>query len=123
MIAHTNRGKKGLDNVRNCEHYVSMKRSQQRTGGLSLHITHEIKTQLTQNNTTITALSHQTGLRRPLLSQRLNNHSPLTLAELDKIAQALGTSPTVIIANAEQRRNAFASSELVDDSRSPSTAQ
>lgn len=71
----------------------------------------------------ITALSHQTGLRRPLLSQRLNNHSPLTLAELDKIAQALGTSPTVIIANAEQRRNAFASSELVDDSRSPSTAQ
>lgn len=100
-----------------------MKRSQQRTGGLSLHITHEIKTQLTQNNTTITALSHQTGLRRPLLSQRLNNHSPLTLAELDKIAQALGTSPTVIIANAEQRRNAFASSELVDDSRSPSAAQ
>ena len=97
-----------------------MTRSQQRTGGLSLHITHEIKT---QNNTTITALSHQTGLRRPLLSQRLNNHSPLTLAELDKIAQALGTSPTVIIANAEQRRNAFASSELVDDSQSPSTAQ
>lgn len=102
-----------------------MTRSQQRTGtgGLSLHITHEIKTQLTQTHTTITALSHQTGLRRPLLSQRLNNHSPLTLAELDKIAQALGTSPTVIIANAEQRRNAFASSELVDDSRSPSIAQ
>ena len=62
----------------------------------------EIRAEMARRSVTGVALAEATGLKRPYLSQRLNEHADLRVGELRKIGAALGIAASTLLKRAEQ---------------------
>lgn len=68
----------------------------------------EIRAEMARRSVTGVALAEATGLKRPYLSQRLNEHADLRVGELRKIGAALGIAASTLLKRAEQAEAASA---------------
>lgn len=57
----------------------------------------EVRAELARQRRTQQWLSDQTGIGRPSLNKRLNGTRPFTVAELNKVAQALGVQVVTLL--------------------------
>lgn len=62
----------------------------------------EIRAEMARRSITGVALAEATGLKRPYLSQRLNEHADLRVDELRRIGAAIGVAASTILKRVEQ---------------------
>lgn len=98
-----------------------MTRSHKRTP-LAPLLAAEVRADLARGRVGIASVATRIGMRRATLSQRLNGHSPFTLAELDAVASVLGTTASELIARAETVREADEAAADAAGTTTPPTA-